>query len=367
MDFLVGGEFFVILRGERVYDCETRFRNRAMLTLLLIAVMCVSVWGVAIAPNRRNGDYLSRDTTAAVKGVFILLIILSHSMNYMTPNDGIDYQVFEGIIKKLGQLVVVMFLFYSGYGVACGVQRGGADYVRSIPRHRIGGTLVNFDIAVLVFALTGLALGKIYGVGQWLLSLVAWEGMGNSHWYIFTIVVCYAITYIACRLSRKAKSRVVLHFALAALYVVTISQVKEGVWYDTVMSYPAGFALGVYRERYEELMDRHYYKLLCGLLVLFVVLYAVKADYLALRYNALGVVFALLVLTLSRQLTLGNAVLRWCGTLLFPLYIYMRLPMLVLAERAAWLPAEYPWLFVMISATITVVIAALYKNWQIKL
>lgn len=65
----------------------------------------------------------------------------------------------DWFIYRFSQLVVVMFLFYSGYGVGESFKRKGDGYVKSMPRHRILATLLNFDVAVIVFILLGLALG----------------------------------------------------------------------------------------------------------------------------------------------------------------------------------------------------------------
>ena len=43
----------------------------------------------------------------------------------------------------MGQLVVVMFLFYSGYGIGESYKKKGVNYVQQMPVHRILTTLLN--------------------------------------------------------------------------------------------------------------------------------------------------------------------------------------------------------------------------------
>ena len=51
-----------------------------------------------------------------------------------------------------------MFLFYSGYGVMESIRKKGEAYVVAMPRHRVAGTLINFDVAVLIFLVVDLLM-----------------------------------------------------------------------------------------------------------------------------------------------------------------------------------------------------------------
>lgn len=68
------------------------------------------------------------------------------------------------------------------------------------------------------------------------------------------------------------------------------------------------------------------------------------------------------------RIKVNNKALIWLGKNLFPLYIYQRIPMIVFATIAGgyWI-AEYPILYVVVCAVVTVTIAFFYKYWGIKL
>lgn len=66
-------------------------------------------------------SYLSMDTTNMVKGIFILLVFIKHATPYVlkagwTPS-GLCGDLFYLVDNNVGQWIVTMFLFYSGYGV----------------------------------------------------------------------------------------------------------------------------------------------------------------------------------------------------------------------------------------------------------
>ena len=57
-----------------------------------------------------KNDYMSRENTTSVNGLFILLVFLNHIQSYVTLPEG-----FHRLTLAFGQLMVATFLFYSGY------------------------------------------------------------------------------------------------------------------------------------------------------------------------------------------------------------------------------------------------------------
>ena len=102
-----------------------------------------------------RNDYLSFDTTNAIKGIFILLVFIKHATPYNTSSgyiyDGIGDNYFQIIDRYVGQWIVAMFLFYSGYGIMESIKKKGENYISSIPSKRLLTVLLNFDVAVLIY------------------------------------------------------------------------------------------------------------------------------------------------------------------------------------------------------------------------
>ena len=147
-----------------------------------------------------NSSYISKDQCNAIKGFFIVVVFARHIWPYLWKS-GYEFtnlgdNLFRTIDGNIDQLLVVMFLFYSGYGVIESIQNKGDAYVRRMPIKRLLPTLLNLDVAVLVFLILDLSLGINYGCRESLLAFTGWTSIGNSNWYIFVILACYAITYI---------------------------------------------------------------------------------------------------------------------------------------------------------------------------
>ncbi len=291
--------------------------------LLLIGVMLLCLYRIEPQLSGFNGNYLSKGSTNSIKGIFILLIVISHSLGYIQSGSYRFSSIGDGIllwiIGHLGQLVVVMFLFYSGYGIGESYKKKGQDYVKGFPRRRILTILLNFDVAIVAFLLLGLLLGTLLTARQVLLSFVGWESVGNSNWYIFVIVLCYLFSYLSMRLSShlpvgRERLMVILQFLLCFVAIAWLSQEKEKWWYNTMMCYPMGFLYSVYKAPIETFLRKHYWSSCVVLLMLLLGLLLCPADRLGLTYNGLSIVFAMLVVMLTMKVRIGNPALRWAST-----------------------------------------------------
>ena len=148
--------------------------------------------------------------------------------------------------------------------------------------------------------------------------------------------------------------------------------VKKPHWYSTMLSYPAGMFYFIYKEQIESIIKKHYVLLLLALGSLFLVFHV--ANYLlsgivyAYTYNMESIVFALLVVMMTMKVKIGNKALLWLGVNLFPLYIYQRMPMMVMRELVGseWLAAN-PYFFVVICLGGMLLISGLYKYMKISL
>lgn len=85
-------------------------------------------------------------------------------------------------------------------------------------------------------------------------------------------------------------------------------------------------------------------------------------------YNVQGIAFALLTVLLIMKVKTGNAVLQWLGVNLFPIYIYQRIPMIVITNLAGkGFVCNYPYVFIVSCFAVTCMIVWGYKFWRIKL
>lgn len=317
--------------------------------LVLLLVALLGLWGLGL---RREGDHLSREQTGAVNGFFVLLVLLRHAGDYipMGPWDGI----FQWVDQRLDQLIVVPFLFYSGYGIACSVLRKGRDYVSRLPWQRLFRVWYHFALAVGLYWLLSLWLGKGYGLKRVLLSFTGWDSIGNSNWYIFATLYMYLATWLSFTLfPRKHHWAAITLTLLAVGYILVLRQTKGLWWYDTALVYPAGIWYGLYREPLERWVRKHALRpwlLLAVWAGIFLLAFRLQRS-LPWR-EVMAVAFALVVLYATMVVKVGNPVLSFLGRYTFEIYILQRLPMIVLQGRIG---DEY--LYLALSFLLTLLLA----------
>lgn len=94
------------------------------IVLCLVAIICT--YRIKFA-SEWHSDYMSKEKTTAINGIFVLFVFFRHFTQY------IEYGSYDAIFQRvdswLGQLIVVSFFFYSGYGgMVSIVKKGGGLY-----------------------------------------------------------------------------------------------------------------------------------------------------------------------------------------------------------------------------------------------
>ena len=118
---------------------------------------------------------MSVDKTMSIKGIFIIMVFFSHFHSYVTFTSPMDI-AYLNVFKNIGQCMVTLFMFYSGYGVMESIGKKGIPYVNKIPLTRVVGTYFRFDIAIVVFAVVQLIVGKAFPAKQYLLLYNSLKG-----------------------------------------------------------------------------------------------------------------------------------------------------------------------------------------------
>ncbi len=333
--------------------------------ILALIVLCVA--GIGFRFKDGFEDYMSPEKTGAIKGIFVIIVLYSHVRQYISvPHAGADKLYFD-VLYFLGQLMVVMFLFYSGYGIAVSVSKKDG-YIKTLPKRRILKVWLDFAVAVMIFFLLSLALGKKYNLETVLWSLVGLKSLGNSNWFIFVIIVLYILTVIAFGITGGKK-----HFLAGVIVMTVLSAAATAVlwyffkeqnwWYDTVMCYP----LGMWYYIAKPYLDK---KLLPSFGKWFVAVALCAASFLALRmvfkekdsiaaFIFMAMIFAIGTSLISMRISVNNAVLRWFGSRVFGVYILQRIPMIILQHFGC---NDSPIVYAAVCFAITILLAEVFER-----
>lgn len=337
--------------------------------ILFVIILC------GLRYKKNNQDYISVQQTNVIKGIFIWLVFMGHIMPYITkvmPFELFVDKAATGVVSLLQQLVVVPFLFYSGYGVMNSIKNKGAGYVDSIPKKRLLNTMLNFGVAVLFFVALNLILSIPMDLKQVLLSLITWESVGNSNWYIFTICICYLTSFVSYKLFGYSKKSLIANFVILSVFAVIISRFKGSWWYDTCLAYSAGSLYCYYKDKFENVISGNYllYSVLGGGIAIASYILMLKAPIAKslVFMNICSICFCFFMVILTMRFQLKSKVLEWSGKNLFPLYIYQRIPMILFSViGGGCLVSDFKYVYVVICAIVSIIIVHLYKYISIKL
>lgn len=339
--------------------------------IIIILFFIVVLWGVR--PMGYNPDYIGRESTTAIKGIFAIIIIFNHANQYLPPPinklniSGINsYRViYDAVLGFLGQLMVVMFLVYSGYGIIESYKKKQSAYLTGFLRKRVLKTLVHFDIAVAVFIILALILGHEYSANDYLWSWTGWTSVGNSNWFIFDIIVLYLLTYVGLliveRFKYDLKAYLWIIFGLSAVFLIVMLKAKSGLawWYDTILAFPMGMLWSVYKDKFERYLStkRGFTTALGAVTLAFVLFYLLGRHYKEIFSFVASPLFGVLVIVLTTRVKIGNPVLNWLGINAFSIYILQRISMILASEAGI---NNRPLLFMAIVIPATLLIAAVF-------
>lgn len=333
-----------------------------MLIFLLLIVMIAFIDLKAAKPGEYFDSYMSKESTNAVNGLFVLLIFISHAVTYIKPSGVLDeaYLTFK---SNMAQLVVVSFLFYSGYGIMESIKNKGQSYVRSIPFKRFFKVYYRLFICVCIFLLLNLIIRKHYDLKTVLLAFTGWTAVGNSNWYIFAILVLYAITFVSFMIFKKRLwLGAALTTVLSAAFVIAQIKLGRSTWtYNTIMLYPTGMIFSLIREPFEKVVkknDELWFSAVGLIAVGTAVLHYTEVQNIA-TYSLWAIFFMMLVVLVTMKIQIRNPVLLWFGSHVFSIYMLQRLPMIFLKHFG--FSQSHKYAFILICFVVTVVLSQLFE------
>lgn len=345
------------------------------MSVLYLIIVLLCLWKIRFSRTGFFDDFLSKEQTCAINGIFILFVFCRHLVQYIIQSGYSFSSPFDKIYllldKQLGQFIVVTFLFYFGYGIMESIKKKKRKYIQQFPIKRILPTLFNFDVAVFAFFILTILLKKPFDISSIPLALIGWDSFGNSNWYIFDILLCYCITWISFSISSDFKTPLSTKTLCSMLVlfggiILFLATEKKEWWYNTILTFPAGVIFSAFKEKWLPVLKRHYRIFLPFSILIFTGFRILPNSFRGILYNLDSLACVFCILLLSMKVRVQNRPLKWLGTHLFPLYIYQRLPMIALFSiDGGNFVKQNPILYALICFGITLLIAFLYKYWQI--
>jgi len=311
---------------------------------MIIVYMLFAVaflYGMTFFITGFNKDYISKEQTSIINGIFVLTIFSTHFMGYID-----DLTLFDRLHLKLmgniGQLMVTTFFFYSGYGIFESI-KNKSNYIKNYLKNRIFPLWFNLSIGVTLFLIMDLILKRNYPIRNILLSYVALETIGNSNWFIFTTFVLYAFVLIVFNdknLSKIGHRNALILMAILSLVYVALGGMllNNSIFVNTTLCFVSGMIYSYYKERIEVFIKNKYCLKVILSWLLFLLFFFLKKmlhfdndNYFF--YNLYSIIFVSSIVITSMKMSFKNKFYELLGKYVFWIYILQRIPMICLKGK----------------------------------
>lgn len=299
------------------------------MTYILIIFACLCLYKMKFVTN--NQYYLSIEQTQNINAIFVFLIFMSHFVTYIDIHAPY-HELYLVVRQYLKQLVVVTFLFFSGYGMYESFKKKGMKYISTIPL-RFVKLLFQFDVAVLLFLILSICINKNLSLQQIILSFLGWSSIGNSNWYIFIILCLYIIMYISFRIAKYRDIQSLLLFTCGSILLIFVMRYlgKTSNWYNTILCFSSGMWFSYFKDKYTIFIDKSTYNYII-VLVLLLISFFIAHHFMfksLISYELMAILFCMIIVTLNKKIEIHNPILNFFGQHIFSIYILQRIPMII--------------------------------------
>lgn len=162
---------------------------------------------------------------------------------------------------------------------------------------------------------------------------------------------------------------------IVVLLIIGILLDKAGkAWYDTMVSYPIGMLFAIFKGKIDTYVMQKWTYPSCLVVCLFLFVLSYVYPFFinnqsvtwgggGIWWNVRIVSMIGTIVLLMMKIKIGNTFLVWLGVNLFPLYIYQRIPLIIISTYITCNPS----ILFSVGFALTCAIIPVYKKIQIKL
>lgn len=297
-----------------------------------------------ISLRKRSDDgFMDKQSSNVIKGFFIFLIVFSHVLNQF-PYQGFLSVPLNYFRSILGQLIVSMFFFISGFGIILSIKKKGKMYSRSLVTNRLLRIVLYTIFLLIPFYIYSAVIGNKSGIFDYLLSFIGLKSFGNETWFILAILVCYAACSVVFFFNYKNLIvPIILTSSIILIYIIVMLVTKQpSCTWDTIVCFPFGMFAGIYYDNIKSILSkkRALFLLIISIVIVPLLQYGIYAINLKQKILVLRIIemllanafFCLFFVCLTRIFVLKSHVLGFCGKASYAFFLMHRLIICIFSE-----------------------------------
>lgn len=313
--------------------------------------------------NNYFEDYLSKEDTLMLKGIFSIVIILHHLSQRFEPLPRL-YSKFE----FAGPWAVMFFFFISAYGVMSS-WINKKDYDKGFLINRYKKIIPIYLIATLIYWLVNILLDVHYSLKDiFHLTFVEGSPIVLHSWYIIVILVFYLIFYIQMKVLKRNYIVIIISSLILCILWIEIRKILNyGPWWsNSILSIPLGMLWAVYKEEIEKMAHKWYLPILIFSLIAFILSWKYLFNNSLSNYlfdtgkniYLQSIFFPITVMLICMKFKFSNKALKYLGTISFESYLFHGLFVNMIFMRTT-LPETNPVLYSLLSIVCAIVLSSI--------
>lgn len=304
-------------------------------------------------------DYLSVQSTSALRGLMAVAIILHHLANEI--NEGL---LFSQMVR-MGYLIVAVFFFLSGYGLRTQQKRKTSSQKEMDVwlRRIIFLLIIYFATTILYTAFYTIVEHQDIGVSDLILSLANGKPIPNSIWYLAVLILLYLLYWIFFGLFKSfEKSCLFLLLSITVMNVCFIRFNYPYYWYYSNYAFLLGTVWSEYKVKIDGFLKSYYYHAFVVGIAAFALFYVlpVFVGYDALCRMIVTVIFPVLLVLILYKISISCKVWVFIGRISLEIYL---LHVMVYTFMSGYISNHALWVLGSLLVTIPVAyIASMVTN-----
>lgn len=334
----------------------------------LLAAFVILV--IASIKKRGTADdgYLSKGTTVSEKGIAAVMIVFHHISQM------IELPKYFVLMNYIGFIMVAIFFFISGYGLSYGLENK-EGYLNNFFKKRILSILIPYWIVNTISVIYYAVNSKVFTPVEYIASYLGFNTVTGT-WFVTAILIMYLAFWLCYKLYCNKKTSwnvsTLLLLAIIVVYCAVCYKFEENTSFTASIS---AFALGVvwnrlFNKRFLKFLSSKYAVKLCGITVLFGVVFAGRLflSYIGVNYeilhiflrNIVTVCFILFLLTVTYKIDFKNKFITELGKYSYEIYICHHLFKTMFSDLT-----DNSYLFILLVLILTLVLSLIiYKISQ---
>lgn len=234
-------------------------------------------------------------------------------------------------------------------------------YLKQFPINRILKILINFDIAIILYLVMNIVLGIKYTSWQIVGSFIGLTSVGNSNWYIFTILIMYIVTYLGAMFWKEDYQKIALTVSVFSILYIMIIQATRlpSRFCSTVCCYALGIWIVLYKNKLIKFLQKKIILKAIVLVIPILLTYKLRDNNYFMNFNS--IFFVLFIICFLSQFKIKSRVLYFLGRHAFSIYILQRIPMIIISDLLV-IEESRIYLVIMLEFVITVGIAVFFEK-----